>query len=95
MGYSKKDYRLVKFEKAKAKGKKYTAIIENKDNGKQRKINFGALGMEHYKDSTGLGLYSKSNHNDKLRLKAFRDRFRHQYNPNEFSPLYFSWKYLW
>ena len=95
MGYSKKDFTFVRFEKAKAKGKKYSAIIKNKNTGRTKRINFGALGMEQFKDSTGLGLYSKSDHGNKLRLKAFRDRFRGQYNPKEYSPLFFSWNYLW
>ena len=33
---------ILKFEKSKIKGKKYTAYVEDKKTKKTRKINFGA-----------------------------------------------------
>ncbi len=56
--------KILKFEKSKIKGKKYTAYIINKDTNKIHKINFGAIGYEQYKDSTNLKCYSKYDHND-------------------------------
>ena len=37
-------------------------------------IHFGARNMEHYKDQTGLGLYSHLDHNDKLRRQRYLAR---------------------
>ena len=34
--------KIIKIEKSKVKGKKYTAKVKNKKTGKTRKINFGA-----------------------------------------------------
>ena len=93
--YPKSEYKLLGFEKAKAKGKKYTAIIQSKTTGRKKKINFGASGMEQYKDSTGLGLYSGKNHGDKARRERYRKRHRTYYSPNHYSSAFFSWRYLW
>jgi hypothetical protein len=54
------------FKKSTRKGKKYSVITPS---GKT--IHFGALEMEQFKDSTGLGLYSHLDHGDKKR----RDRY--------------------
>ena len=54
----------IKFEKSKAKGKKYAAILPD-----GKRVNFGALGYEHYKDRTPLKLYSHLDHNDPERRK--------------------------
>lgn len=93
--YPKSEYTLEGFEKARAKGKKYTAIIRNKTTGRKKKINFGASDMEQYKDSTGLGLYSSKDHGDKKRRDNYRKRHKTYYSPDHYSPAFFSWKYLW
>jgi hypothetical protein len=64
---------MPKFEKSTRKGKKY--MVRYKD----KLIHFGALkpdgkGYLHYKDITGLGLYSNLDHNDPERRKRYRDR---------------------
>lgn len=90
-----KDYKLLRFQKSKTKGKKYDAIIQHKKNKDEKRIPFGATGYEQYKDSTGVGLYSHSNHGDKTRRRNYRSRHRHFLKDGQFSPGYFSWKYLW
>jgi hypothetical protein len=100
--YSRKEYKFIKFEKSDRKDKKYNAILENKQTGRQVKVPFGAIKpdgtpYEQFKDSTGLGLYSKYSHGDKMRKRRYRNRhskekasFREYYSPG-----YFSWYFLW
>lgn len=65
---------LVRIEKAKAKNKKYTAIVKNKITKKERKVNFGDSRYENFRDSTPLKLYSHKNHGDKKRRDAYFSR---------------------
>lgn len=65
---------IVKIEKAKAKNKKYTAIVKNKGTGKTRKVNFGDSRYENFKDSTPLKLYASKNHGDKKRRTNYFKR---------------------
>ena len=95
--YSKREYKFLRFEKSKRKGKKYDAILENKETKREVRVPFGAIGYEQYKDSTGLGLYSKDDHGDKNRKRLYRQRhskekpsFREYYSPG-----LFSWFRLW
>jgi hypothetical protein len=94
MIYPKKDYKFVRFEKSKAKNKKYVAILINKATGREKRINFGDKRYQQYKDSTGLGLYSHLNHNDPKR----RANYRKRHGANSLAPYsanYFSYYYLW
>lgn len=95
--YPKKDYDLIGFRISSRYNKKYDAIIKNKQDGTLVYIPFGSRSplMQQYKDSTGIGAYSHLDHNDKVRRIKFRIRFKGQYDPDYFSPLYFSWVYLW
>ena len=93
------DYKLVGFERSHVRGKKYDAILRNKktrSNGhyQVRRVPFGAVGYEQFKDSTGKGLYSRVNHGDPKRRRNYRTR-HHGENKRKFSSGYFSWKYLW
>ena len=56
------------YMKSTAKGKKLMVITP-----KGKLIHFGADGMEHFKDKTGL-LDKKLNHNDKVRRKSYLTR---------------------
>ena len=60
---------------------------------------FGAKKYEHYKDSTPLKLYKNLDHNDKTRLDSFQKRFeplkKSQKWKQNYTPLFFSWSYLW
>ena len=91
---SPNSYSLVKFARSKTRGKKYDAILRNKRTLREKRVPFGALGYEQYRDSTGLGLYSGSNHGDPRRRKNYRTRHAGE-NARKFSSGYFSWKYLW
>ena len=88
------DYKLLKFARSRSRGKTYDAILINRRTRKEKRVPFGALGYEQYRDSTGLGLYSRSNHGDLKRRKRYRRRHAGE-NTRKFSSGYFSWKYLW
>jgi len=85
------------FKKSTRKGKKYSVITP-----KGKTIHFGAIDMEHYKDSTGLGLYSHLNHLDKKRQASYLARAKGiktkdgklTWNDPE-SANFYSVKYLW
>ena len=65
---------ILKFEKSKIKGKKYTAYVEDKKTKKTRKIHFGASDYPQYKDRTPLKLYAYKNHNTRRRMKNYFNR---------------------
>lgn len=94
MYYSMHDWKLKGFEKAKARNKKYTAILFNKD-GHTKKINFGDTRYSHYKDRTGLGLYSSQDHNDPTRRHLYKLRHNKDIKDGYYSAGYFALKYLW
>jgi hypothetical protein len=54
------DYKLKGFEKSKTKNKKYDAILVHKQTGREKRVPFGDNRYSHYKDTTGLGIYSKA-----------------------------------
>jgi hypothetical protein len=88
------------FKKSTRKDKKYMVRYNNK------LIHFGAIKngipMDQYKDSTGLGLYSKYDHNDEKRRDNYRARHSkikikdgsYAYK-NKDQPSYWSWHFLW
>ena len=103
MVFSVKDYTIAKFERSPLRDKKYRVYIIRKDGSSGEAasrfsnifFDFGQIGYEHFKDSTPLKLYSKDDHNDQKRRELYRSRFRHLYDPEVYSPTYFSWNYLW
>lgn len=87
-------FRLIKFERSHLPAKKYNAIIEDKVTKRRQRVPFGSKIHEHYKDTTGLKLYSRLDHNDpkrKANYLARHEKTRHKV----FSPSWFSWKFLW
>ena len=92
------NYQLVGFERSRVRGKKYDAILLKKTTRKGRaavrRVPFGAVGYEQYRDSTGKGVYTRVNHGDPKRRRNYRTR-HHGENKRKFSSGYFSWKYLW
>ena len=97
--YSKREYKFVKFQRSTNPKKKYDAVLKNKKTGREVLVRFGSKNMMQYRDRTGLGLYKSKDHLDKTRRKAFLDRFRgtrEKQNWNkEYTPLYFSTRFLW
>lgn len=90
--------KFIRFEKSKNKNKKYDAILLNKKTGRINKISFGAIRPSgepypQFKDRTGLGLYTKYNHNDKLRRERYYRRFGKK--AVKYTAKWFSHKYLW
>ena len=95
--------KVQRIEKAEAKGKKYTAVL---DTG--RKVNFGALSYPQFTDSTPLKLYAHKNHGDRKRQirylqrhhggitkksKALADEILK--SQGKITPKWLSTKYLW
>ncbi len=74
LGGGRMKERIVKFMRGTSKGKKYTAVVENRRTKKRRKISFGAVGYQQYKDRTPLKLYAKGNHGDRRRMENYFSR---------------------
>jgi hypothetical protein len=91
----------LKFDKFKLLGfkegpppKKYTAVLEDKRTGRRYEVHFGDRNYQHYKDNTGLGIWSHLDHGDVKRRRAYHSRHRYD-KLNEYSPGHFSYYYLW
>ena len=93
--YSMDEYKLKGYEKAKAKGKMYNALIQRKSDNKILKVPFGDNKMENYKDDTGLNLYPELIHGDEKRRKNYRSRAKGRVKDGFYSPSYFSFNILW
>lgn len=92
-------YNFVKFRKSETKNKKYDAVLQNKETKKYKIVPFGQIHENgepyyQYKDSTGLGLFSKYNHLDKARRDRYRVRHSKGHN-YKFSSQWFSYYFLW
>ena len=85
--------------------KKYTAIIPL-PGGKTKRVSFGDRRYEHYKDSVprsmGGGKWSKKNHLDAQRRKAYQTRHGalrckdgQKCISKKYTPAWFSYYYLW
>lgn len=61
----------MNFQKSTRKNKKYSVITP-----KGKVVHFGDTRYQHYKDSTGLNLYSNLDHNDKKRRDNYRTRHK-------------------
>ena len=87
------DYKLMGFEVSNTSGKKYDAILRHKT-GKLKRVPFGDINSEHFKDSTPNGIYDYLNHNNPERRRLFH--LRHAKNAMyKYSSAYFSLHYLW
>ena len=99
--------RIIKFEKSKSTGKKYTAYIQNLATRKIRKLDFGALVYQQYRDKTPLHLYSAKDHYDKRRMQNYfnrhsgtrkrKDAIEREIRKSHgyYTPKILSHKYLW
>ena len=65
--------KIIIFKKGKFP-KKYTALVQNKNTKKIRKINFGDQRYQQYKDRTPLKLYKKLNHLTRKRMQNYFNR---------------------
>lgn len=75
----------IKFEKSNRKDKKYVAILPD-----GKKVHFGSIHHEQYKDQTPLKLYSHLDHKDKHRRDLYYAR--HNVDYPKYSADYFSKK---
>lgn len=89
------DYDFIKFEKSKRKTKKYDALFTNLKTGKIKRLSFGDTNYQHFKDSTGLDLYSHLDHGDKKRQRAYIKRHLKDIKPEMYSPGLLAIRYLW
>ena len=89
------NYEFIEFKRSNAKNKKYAAILEHRETGRTKTVNFGDKRYQHFKDSA-LGLYSNLDHGDPERRKRYHARHSKIKNYNiKFTPAWFSRKYLW
>lgn len=93
--YSKKEYKLLGFEKSTRKNKKYNAILQNKKTGRQTRVPFGDIRYKSYHDITGLNLYPHLIHGDKKRRKSYMARHKGFLKKGYWSPSWFSYYKLW
>lgn len=84
------------FRKSTRKNKKYDVFYNNKW------ISFGNVNYNHYRDVTGLNVYSHLDHNDPKRRAAYRARHSKillkdgtPAYKNKNQPSYWSYYYLW
>ena len=88
------DYIFVRNEKSRTKNKKYDGIIRNKNTKKEKRVPYGDIRYQHYRDTTKLKLYSHLDHNDPKRRKNYKNRHE-KTRHNKFSSSWFAYKYLW
>lgn len=74
LGGGRMKERIVKFMRGTKKEKKYTVVVENRRTKKRRRISFGAVGYQQYKDRTPLKLYKKGDHGDRKRMENYFNR---------------------
>ena len=87
------EYTLLRFEVSEQKNKKYNAILRH-TSGRLKRIPFGDKRYQHFRDSTGLGVYSNLDHGDIKRQMNYLKRHANT-KDNLFSSSYFSANYLW
>ncbi len=87
---------MPEFKKSTRKNNKYMGKVNNKW------VHFGNVNYQHYKDTTGLGLYTHLNHGDKerrkrylARAKGIKDKNGNLTWKNPESSNYYAIKYLW
>ena len=62
--------KIIKFKKGPFP-KKYTAHVKDKKTKKVRKIHFGDVRYQQYKDRTPLKLYANKNHGTRKRMENY------------------------
>lgn len=82
---------LIHIKPSTRKHKKYMAILRL-TGGRLKKVHFGDLRYQHYKDK--VGHYKHLNHYDPVRRKRFHQRFGSRAK-KKFSASWFSARYLW
>lgn len=87
-------FRHIRFERSHLPQKKYNAIIEDKVTRRQQKVPFGSREHDQYRDTTGLKLYSRLDHNDPKRRANYLARHAKTMT-KKFSPSWYSAVFLW
>jgi len=89
-------YKFIKFVKSDKAGKKYTAILKNKNTGGEKRVHFGDSTLPQYRDSTGVGAWSHKDTNDKERRRLYHLRHKGEGDPSNFpNPGFWSSNFLW
>lgn len=65
---------IVSIKPSSIPEKKYMALVRNKEDKSTRLIHFGASDYEQYKDSTGVGKYTRKNHGNPRRRHNYFTR---------------------
>ena len=93
--YSKKEYKLIGYEKSERKGKMYNAILYNINTDRYIRVPFGSDTHENYSDNTGLNLYPHLIHGDKQRAINYRARAKGKLKEGYYSPSSLAFYKLW
>jgi hypothetical protein len=88
------EYKLIGFEISPQKYKKYNAILRHNTTGRLKYVPFGDTRYQHFRDSTGLNVYSNLDHGDRKRQINYLKRHANT-KDNLYSSSYFSSNYLW
>jgi hypothetical protein len=89
------EWDFLHFKPSPTPNKKYTAVLQERVGGRTVEVDFGRPGFWHFRDATGLNLYSQLDHMDFERRQLFRERFGHYIIPSMYTPGYFSYHFLW
>ena len=73
--------------------KRISEVVKSNGVIPSKKVFFGDATKSHYRDDTGLGVYSHLNHLDKDRRNAYYKR--HKTNYHKYSADYLSKRFLW
>ena len=84
------NYKLNTPFPSKVKGKKYSVYVM--DNGKRKKINFGAKGMDDWRSGTATKEQRKS---FRARMSGIKRKDGTYAYKDKTSPAYWSYNYLW
>ena len=87
-------FRHIRFERSRTRGKKYDSIIEDKITKRQQRVPFGDVNFQQYRDTTGLKLYSRLDHNDPKRRAAYKARHENTRH-KKFTPSWYADRFLW
>ena len=87
-------FKHIRFERSRTRGKKYDSIIEDKVTKRQQRVPFGDVNYQQYRDTTGLKLYSRLDHNDPKRRAAYKARHENTRH-KKFSSSWYADRFLW
>ena len=87
-------FKHMRFERSKITGKKYDAVIIDVITRKIQRVPFGNQNITHYKDTTGLKLYSRLDNMNERQRQLYINAYN-QTNKKKYSSEWYSARYLY